>query len=481
MADKGQVELPQSALAADFFMEFSFNISFTTDSYASKPASPNKLRFVRVKECDIDMLADHVSRGYGFCGDFGFDYFPIYGHKTYANFIGANLVSVDFDGCPVPTLEKLVESCKIKPFIAYETYSHLMEGKGNRYRLVFAFVERITTPQAFKDAHRWLCGSIENSEALGIDTTSASAVQVMYGTTPDRELLKVGNVIEGVSFEGPDDWLQRGGGANVYRDEIDAYLKEKWHGKTPIELVEKYKGQNIPIDVKFVSDQWLIENGYAVRIDGILWRGRNKGYQDGEGRRRKLYVIIKGLTRLNRNVSFHDMLHYAFCLSSRIFIDKLSEKDIIEQTAHAYYDARHNDPSGDIPKGWRRKRGYRMVSGRKSWPLDYQSYAALNISSSETTDPHRPVLLGTPDPDRYVLCTEAEADTNIGGFWFFVRDTEKHSHYTKVKKHIEGLDSFKAIMDEYEGKRSKRKVAEWLRSKGYAVDNNKLTEWLKVV
>ncbi len=472
-------------------MELKFNISFTSKPYRTKPAFIGTLRFVRVVGCDIEALAEHISQGYGFCGDFGFDEFPVKGCKTYANFIGSNLVSVDFDDCPVGTLEGLVDMCGIKPLLAYETYSHLMEGKGNRYRLVFAFAERITSPPAFKDAHRWLCENIGNGEVLGIDTSSASAVQVMYGTTSDRKLLKVGNVIEGVRFAGSDDWFQSGGGVGVYAEEIAAFCKRiTLREETPFPyLSEKFDGQNTPTDVKYVSDNWLVENGYAVSVEGLLWVGRRNGYCDGQNRRKKLYAITKGVTRLNRNATVTDILHYAWWLNSTIFAERLRADDVAEQAANAFYDARHN-ACDDIPEGWRRKRGYRIIPGRSYLPVDITTLDSDTLAVLDeifSTFDIEPIRAGISDPDRYVLCTEAEATTNIGGFWFFERDKKKEhdtgnrNSYRKKLKHIEGLEGFKVIMDGYDGKMSKRKVSKWLKGKGYAVDNNKLVEWLKLV
>lgn len=468
---------------------FKFTVSLTDRSYDRKPSNPGAIRFIRYQDCDIDWLAAMLSNGYGFVGDFGFERFPVKDHKNYENFKGSNLISLDFDDCPLDSLDGLLEHCTVKPFLAYETFSHQMEGKGNRYRLVFAFRNMIETPGAFKDAHKWLTGRVLDYSGLGGDHSAASAVQVMYGTNPGKRMAKVGNVIDDVAFSSDDTFCRCKGDHVMEIAQFKSEVKNRVAMEKP-DLDEKFNSKLVPKGVKFVSDNWLLENGYANDISGILWVGTHSGYRDGQRRRLKLFRILKGVVAFNPAASMLDILRYAWWLNHRIMLDRLRLDDVIEQAVNAYDEVRICK-CFDVPDGWRRKRGYRVVPGRP-W-LRNLTEEEKNDSQDDDNEYAMDIMyenfvydgLDIDDPDTVVLCTEQEADAVIDGFFFFhidgrkKRDMRKYYSYEKQKNHLD-YNTFKSLIEGYDGKRSRRKVAEWLRNQGFAVDNDKLREWMKV-
>ena len=469
---------------------FRFTVSFTDRAYDRKPSNPGAMRFIRYEGCDIDWLAAMLSNGYGFVGDFGFDRFPVKDHKNYANFKGSNLISLDFDDCPLDSLEELLEHCTVQPFLAYETFSHRMDGKGNRYRLVFAFRNMIATPGAFKEAHRWLVGRVLEYDGLGGDHSAASAVQVMYGTNPGKRMVKVGNVIDDVVFSSEDTFCQCKGDHILEIAQFKAEVVQRVPTERPA-LSEKFNRNLVPGGVKFVSDNWLLENGYANDISGILWVGTHSGYRDGQRRRLKLFRILKGVVAFNPDASMLDILRYAWWLNHRIMVDRLRLDDVIEQAVNAYDEVRICK-CFDVPDGWRRKRGYRVVPGmsgmrkltedEKNIRLDDETEAVLDM----LFDGVEYDGLDIDDPDTVVLCTEQESDTVIDGFFFFhidgrkKRDMRKYYSYEKQKNHLD-YDTFKSLIEGYDGKMSRRKVSGWLREQGYTINEVKVGEWMKLV
>ena len=53
------------------------------------------------------------------------------------------MIMIDLDGEVELELNELIENLKFKPSIAYTTFSHLIENKGNRYRLLYLFENEI--------------------------------------------------------------------------------------------------------------------------------------------------------------------------------------------------------------------------------------------------------------------------------------------------------------------------------------------------
>lgn len=464
---------------ADFFyMEFKTTLSISERGYSVKP-NPKYMRFRRCV-CDIDMLSSYIQNGYSFCGDFGFEDFPVKDHKTTSNFKSTNIVSVDIDDCPIDTLESLVDCVAIKPFIGYETFSHQTEGKGNRYRLLFAFAEPIDSPSAYKQAYKWVI------ERLGLDDNCVdccgqSCVQIMHGTGKDRKVLKIGYVIEGVAFEDLGDVCVKTVDLGRYKDEIELFKSEILQKiPTVVPCVKESFDRSFieETDIKYVSDNWLIEKGYAVDISGILWVGRKIGYKDGQRRRQKLHSVIKGVTQLNKDIQPIEILRYAWFLNHTIMNDRLSVNDVVEQSLNAYEEAMTTD-TYTAPEGWRNKRGYRLVPMRgyigKPEPegeLDDETKRVIDSVFCDCT----PKKVGFEHPEQYVLCTKEEATCEIGGLHFF-KIGEKNKK--TINNKIGNFNSFKKIMKDYKGKTSVRKVAEWLCDNGYAIRTSTLTEYLK--
>ena len=467
-------------------MEFTFTASITEKGYSKKP-HPAYIRLRRVERCTLDMLADAIHAGHSYCADFGFENFPVKDHKNSANFRSSSLVSIDFDDCPVSFLEDVVSLSGIQPFLAYETFSHLEEGKGNRYRLVYAFSEPLASLSAYRQAYGWVLGHFEDGKALGADSSAKNAVQLMHGTLPSRKLMRIGNVIEGVTFEDLGDVCVCGVDRSKYMLEIAKFkseVKERVQIARPC-LTEYFNGNDVPSDVKYVSESWMIENGYAVDIAGILWVGRNKGgYRDGQRRRLKLFQVVKGVAQLNKEATALDMLHYAWFLNHTIMAQPLNVGDVVEQAINAYDEAR-NCCFSEAPEGWRNKRGYRLVPRRSYLGKKRDFVCELDDETLELIDSWydgTETKAGIDNPCDYVMCTEEEAELNIGGYWFYTIKRQRcKATVTSHGNHLSDFQDFEKIMEGYDGKISRRKVADWLKDNGYGVNNNKLGEWLKLL
>ena len=61
---------------------------------------------------------------------------------------------IDLDGDVECNLDELVSGLRYIPSIAYTTYSHNQDGKGNRYRLLYLFRVAISDTETYKCVHQ---------------------------------------------------------------------------------------------------------------------------------------------------------------------------------------------------------------------------------------------------------------------------------------------------------------------------------------
>ena len=85
---------------------------------------------------------------------------------------------IDLDDDVECRLDELVSGLKYKPSIAYTTYSHQQEGRGNRYRLLYLFRIAISDVKIYKSIYQVI------TDNLGFklnDNCGSSPVQAIFG------------------------------------------------------------------------------------------------------------------------------------------------------------------------------------------------------------------------------------------------------------------------------------------------------------
>ena len=105
---------------------------------------------------------------------------------------------IDLDGDVECELDELVSELRYKPSIAYTTYSHQQEGKGNRYRLLYLFRIAITDTDIYKSIYQILI------DDLGFklnDNCGGNVTQAIYGTNENCQIILTENIYSISDFD----------------------------------------------------------------------------------------------------------------------------------------------------------------------------------------------------------------------------------------------------------------------------------------
>lgn len=91
------------------------------------------------RSLSLDEIMAHIKNGYTLSANYTTDYQTIIKQQNRRNerLIGTSFVMFDLDDDIECSIFELIEKLIIKPTIAYTTFSHQKDGKGNRYRLLY--------------------------------------------------------------------------------------------------------------------------------------------------------------------------------------------------------------------------------------------------------------------------------------------------------------------------------------------------------
>lgn len=156
-------------------------VSISTQGYTQKPQGKEvaKIRYVK-QTLTIQQLIDYISQGHCITHCFE-DYDEEFGQsiKKIENFRYTQLIGIDVDDSDVD-LNTYISSLVYKPTIAYTTFSHKI--KGNRFRLLYIFNEKIKGAELYCNVYKWLTQDLNLK-----DNCMQSCAQQMYGTTQDAQ------------------------------------------------------------------------------------------------------------------------------------------------------------------------------------------------------------------------------------------------------------------------------------------------------
>lgn len=167
-----------------------FNISISDIPYSSKPnKSDYKTMQLQTKEVDITTLSDYFSKGYSICSVFNQNKLGLK-DKTNENYKQSNLIILDFDHSVV-SLEYVLNTIRIKPTIAFQTFSNT--NTDYRFKLIYLFNETISSITEHKMKSLMMFYLIFNQKEIDIikpafDLSCISPVQLCNGTNQRVEV-----------------------------------------------------------------------------------------------------------------------------------------------------------------------------------------------------------------------------------------------------------------------------------------------------
>ena len=156
-------------------------VSISTKGYTQKPQGKEVAQIRYLKQTlTIQQLIDYISQGHCITHCFE-DYDEEFGQSTkkIENFRYTQLIGIDIDDSDVD-LDTYISSLIYKPTLAYTTFSHNI--KGNRYRLLYIFNEKIKGAELYCNVYKWLTKGLKLK-----DNCMQSCAQMMYGTNANAE------------------------------------------------------------------------------------------------------------------------------------------------------------------------------------------------------------------------------------------------------------------------------------------------------
>lgn len=156
-------------------------VSISIQGYTQKPQGKEVAQIRYNKQTlTIQQLIDNISQGHCITHCFE-DYDEEFGQSTkkIENFRYTQLIGIDIDDADTD-LNSYISSLKYKPTLAYTTFSHNI--KGNRYRLLYIFNEKIKGAELYCNVYKWLTQDLNLK-----DNCMQSCAQQMYGTNANAE------------------------------------------------------------------------------------------------------------------------------------------------------------------------------------------------------------------------------------------------------------------------------------------------------
>ena len=374
-------------------------ISISTNSFKHKPSSDEikKISYMR-KDVNINDIVNCIKGGHVLSANFNEDYTTTItqSDRRYDNFISTAMVMFDLDGGIDCSLEELIGSLKYIPTVAYTTFSHQKEGKGNRYRLLYLFENPIDDKDVYQSIYEEIRSSFEFKLE---DNCGKNPCQAVFGSSSDCEVIVTN---EPYSIE--DFNIVEKCHSKSIKKEKENIIESKWNFQDKEfeydfyhlgygDIIHKYKdkypffeetiltntNENLPyiilpknynkIQRYWINEKILNDNNKEV------WRHvRARKIKDGNGRRRKLF--INGILRRQMlpEITFEHLL-CCFVFEMWYYIDNKQDKikkqdlvtiatNVMEADASVYSFAKRDKRKYAVNEAYCQKHNISKVAAR---------------------------------------------------------------------------------------------------------------------
>lgn len=318
--------------------------TISKECFTQKPNNDEirKISYVR-RDLNLDEVVDCIKGGYVFSANFCDDYSTTITQRDrrYDNFISTTMIMFDLDNDIDCTLNELVRALQYKPTISYTTFSHKINEKGNRYRLLYLFEIPIDNIDCYKGIYK----QISDSFNFKIDDNcGCNPTQAVFGSRYDCEVVVTDNSYSINDFDliipyekGHSNSIKKREKNNIEIESLfqNQEYKYDFYHLSYQELLCKYKDVYtffehtplpavsddcpyilLPKDYIQIKRYWLCQR-VKDEYGDERWRyAKIRKTKDGEQRRRKLY--INGILRRKMipNIVFEHLLH---CLTFELW------------------------------------------------------------------------------------------------------------------------------------------------------------------
>ena len=318
-------------------MDKQIELSLSVDYYMSKPK--NNIAQIRYRRLALTQNSLMVVLGTGYCVAHCFktnNEIFTQSEKTNDNFEYTQMIGVDIDDCDTD-METFIRGLKRKPTFAYTTFSNGI--KGNRFRMIYLFNQKINSIYLYKLIYNWL------TEGLNInDNCMRSVSQQMFGTnfaakwyksnvwydvphfdesiiTKQSEKSKVQKQ-SAISDQSEKSKVQKGVSSQIsksFMDDMNCMASMDFISKyrncypyfTETEL--QYKDGYAVIDSNYFVVKRMWYNQVYETKNGNITVSEIRKYKDGNKRRIRMYNTARILRNIKNDITAEHLAYILYC------------------------------------------------------------------------------------------------------------------------------------------------------------------------
>lgn len=345
-----------------------FEITISLQNFTEKPNEKEirTMEYVR-RSLSLDEIMAHIKNGYTLSANYTTDYQIIIKQQNRRNerLIGTSFVMFDLDDDIECSIFELIEKLIIKPTIAYTTFSHQKDGKGNRYRLLYLFKEEIQNIDVYRELYDYF--KRKNSLSLA-DECGRNISQAVLGSHKECEIINTNEIYSINQFQLNNSNIRNGHSNSIIEEresniKIECPIQDEeyitdYKSMSYFELIEKYNDkyyffQHTPIeeadeDTPYIilpsnyieiTRYWIYSINYNEHGEERGGTSKARRIKDGEGRKKKLF--INGILRrlMIDGLTFEHLLH---CLVNELYYyidnstDFITKKQLFEIAISSY-------------------------------------------------------------------------------------------------------------------------------------------------
>lgn len=301
--------------------DYTFNVSVSTTTHRDKAdfvAVSNRLEY-RKQSADIDSLCQLIKEGHAFCHcyDDDDDTFTNVTKDT-KNFRYTSFIPYDIDDNAM-RMEEYLTTLTYQPTIAYTTTSDGI--KGNRYRLIYCFDGKIKGVGRYQA----LFDKMKDESGIGkLDNCTHSPAQAFFGNALPTCRMVCTHYVYHLPTAANTTTKKKekvSKHIKIKKEESDIIcndtFRQDFESMSLRKFVSKYSSEYPLIE----ESELTYRNGYAPIDENYLrlyrrWNSRRiHKWQDGEGRRKKLYITALIIRKIKPDITAEQLI---YCLANEV-------------------------------------------------------------------------------------------------------------------------------------------------------------------
>lgn len=275
-------------------MKHFISIAVSTKKFEDKPSKTDWPSMVYTnRTVDFMSFLKLIKQGYVFTNIHSLNGTFTANEKKTTNFVSAQYIGIDIESntTTIPTFNEAWTKIICKPSIGYETVSNGLEGKGNRYRFIYFFNEKITDIKQYEETYYRIISMLKKSYDFNtIDNCGKEVSRAFYGNAKDCNV-KFEDIIYSVNdFNNYEPYQEE---KSFIKKKVSIYYKSS--------NITKYKSSNSePLLQKVLKDfyEMPLDEFAFMHQNDYLWMQSNR---DSFAYNADGYAVTNGnLIELNR-------------------------------------------------------------------------------------------------------------------------------------------------------------------------------------